>query len=276
MTIEECLNNAIRKLLNSSSPKCDAEVLLSFVMNKSKSFLMSYYDKVLSLEEEIRFSNLLQRRLKGEPIAYLTGIQEFWSLPLTVNPSVLIPRPDSEILIEEVLIKSNKCHLNILDLGTGCGALALAIARSRPNWNILGVDIFKKAIRTAIYNSKKLKINNVHFVQSNWFSKIPCYTFDFIISNPPYLSSKEVRLFRKNIKYEPLSSFLSGNQGFKDIYYIICNSRKYLRKQGWLFIEHGWKQKRIVQKLFKENNFSYVYSRKDYAKNDRVTAGKIC
>lgn len=274
MTIEECLNNSIKKLLKSKSPKCDVEVLLSFVIKKKKSFLICYRDKNLSKEEEKKFNNLLKRRIQGEPISYLTGTKEFWSLPLLVNPYVLIPRQDSEILVEEVLNKSNKCSLSVLDLGTGSGALSLALASSRPNWNILGVDINNEAISIAAYNAKQLGLKNVKFIQSNWFSSIGNNTFDFIISNPPYLSSKEIKLFSENIKFEPLNSILSGDNGLKDIKHIILNSQQYLNRNGWLVIEHGWKQKKLVKKLFKENAYIHIYSRKDYGRNDRIVVGK--
>jgi len=275
MTIDECLKNSIKKLLTSKTPKCDVETLLCFVIKKPKSFLICYNDQHLSIEEEKNFNNLLNRRIKGEPIAYLIGKKEFWSLPLLVNRYVLIPRQDSEILVEEVLSKkSNKCDLKVLDLGTGNGALALALASSRPNWKILGVDISKEAINIAQYNSKKLRLTNVTFIQSDWFSSVSNFDFDFVISNPPYLSSKEIKLFSEDIKFEPLNSILSGKSGLENIQHIVFNSRKFLKRNGLLLIEHGWKQKRLVKQIFKKNCFSNVYSIKDYGQNDRVVIGK--
>lgn len=275
MTIDECLKNSIKKLLTSKTPKCDVETLLCFVIKKPKSFLICYNDQHLSIEEEKIFNNLLDRRIKGEPIAYLIGKKEFWSLPLLVNRYVLIPRQDSEILVEEVLSKkSNKCDLKVLDLGTGNGALALALASSRPNWKILGVDISKEAINIAQYNSKKLRLTNVTFIQSDWFSSVSNFDFDFVISNPPYLSSKEIKLFSEDIKFEPLNSILSGKSGLENIQHIVFNSRNFLKRNGLLLIEHGWKQKRLVKQIFKENCFSNVYSIKDYGQNDRVVIGK--
>ncbi|BBI01153.1 release factor glutamine methyltransferase [Buchnera aphidicola (Nipponaphis monzeni)] len=275
MIIKDCLNLSIKKLISSSTPQCDAEVLLSFVLKKNRSYLMCYYDKQITSKEQMLFEKLLLRRMQGEPVAYLIKRKDFWSLSLKVDKGVFIPRPETELLVELVLNwKRNKIS-KVLDLGTGCGAIALALAASKINWSILGIDRNKKAIKLSKYNLSRLKLYNVKFLYSNyWFSKVKYLQFDFIVSNPPYLSKSEFILFNKNIRYEPINSLVSNIEGLYDIMYIIHCSKQYLVNEGWLFLEHGWKQKDIVKKLFKKNGFKNILSFKDHAQKDRVVCGQ--
>ncbi|QCI24268.1 peptide chain release factor N(5)-glutamine methyltransferase [Buchnera aphidicola (Muscaphis stroyani)] len=274
MNIREWLNQTASKFYFIKNFQNESEILLSHVLKKNRIWIIVNDDFELDKRVIKYLDDLIFRRSLGEPIAYLTGKKEFWSLSLSVSCDTLIPRPDTEILVEQVLSKINKNCLNILDLGTGCGAIALALASVCSTLNIVGVDKSKKAIQIAKLNAFKLNLKHVSFFYSDWFSNIK-KKFHIIISNPPYISFKEIKLLKKDIFFEPHKALFSSNNGLSDIEFIIKKSCNYLLKEGWLLIEHGWTQKLHVQHFFKKYNFIDIQSYKDYGGNDRVTAGKI-
>ncbi|WP_075431793.1 peptide chain release factor N(5)-glutamine methyltransferase [Buchnera aphidicola] len=275
MKIIDWIVHAKKKLKISMTVNLDIKLLLCFVLKCSREYLISYENRVLTLYEIYLLQNLLQRRIHGEPIAYILKKKEFWSLPLYVSSSVLIPRPDTEILVQVVLDKISRCRKKILDLGTGSGAIALALAKEKSYCKVLGVDNCDHALSVAKYNLDHLKIKNVFFKNSNWFSSIKNKKFNIIVSNPPYLSYKDFYLSRHNLLFEPYHALVAGKYGIEYIKYIIKNSIHFFIYPGWLCIEHCYKQKNIIRKLFKDNLFVNIHSYKDYAGYIRVTAGLI-
>ncbi|QFQ32018.1 peptide chain release factor N(5)-glutamine methyltransferase [Buchnera aphidicola] len=273
MKIYQWLKQTIKIFSNFEYPRFEAEILLSHVLKRSRSWIIVFDQIELNKFNQKILKNFVDRRSKGEPMAYILGKKDFWSLSLKVSPDTLIPRPDTEILVEKVLSKIDSDQTHILDLGTGCGAIALALASVCSSFQIEAVDNSHKAIKIAKTNALELSLNNVVFFYSDWFSHID-KKFNIIVSNPPYISLKEMKIFKKNLAFEPVNALLSKNNGLKDIELIIKKSKNYLFCKGWLFIEHGWKQKLQVQYLFKKYNFFSIQSYKDYGGNDRVTIGQ--
>ncbi|AEO08530.1 HemK protein [Buchnera aphidicola str. Ak (Acyrthosiphon kondoi)] len=273
MNIKRWIKKSINKLSYVDNPKYEAEFLLSYVSKKTRSFIISS-DYIELTRKQYKYLNyLVYRRSLGEPIAYIIKEKEFWSLSLSVSYDTLIPRPDTEILVEQVLSKIEGNSTCILDLGTGCGAISLALASVCNDWNIIGVDKSEKAIAIAQINAVKLNFKNVSFFYSDWFSNIN-QQFNIIVSNPPYISKKEIRFFKKDIFFEPFDALISDSHGLSDIENIIKQAKNYLLYGGWLLIEHGWQQKLKVQYLFKKYHFFAIESYQDYGGNDRVTIGK--
>ncbi|CAL4319645.1 Release factor glutamine methyltransferase [Buchnera aphidicola (Periphyllus testudinaceus)] len=275
MKIKEWIKKSLECLKNINNSRLDIEVLLSFVLKKSRSWVICFEDYVLKEQEIIILNKLVMRRFYNEPLSYLTYKKEFWSLSFFVSRCTIIPRPDSEILVERSLEIIGDSPFKILDLGTGCGNIAISIAFSKPNCLITGVDYSIEIIKVALYNSKKLNIKNVNFFVSDWFSLIHKNKYDIIVSNPPYISLKEFCNLTNEIFYEPILSLVSENNGFSDIIIIIKNSKNYLNNKGWLLLEHGWNQKREIQILFKKYNYINVKTYKDYSGLNRVTIGQI-
>lgn len=273
MNIQKWIQKTAEKLSFCDNPKYEAEILLTYVSQYTRSHLLtSDYITVSKIQFQY-LQDLVYRRSLGEPVAYLKGEKEFWSLSLSVSYDTLIPRPDTEILVEQVLLKaSNKCS-SILDLGTGCGNIALALASTCKNFKIMGVDNSKEALKIAQLNAKKLKFSNISFFYSNWFSHVR-KKFNIIVSNPPYIGIDEISFLKKDIFFEPFNALFSHNNGLADIEYIIKNSFHYLFYEGWLLIEHGWQQKLKIQYFFKQYNFHNITSYKDYGGRDRVTIGQ--
>ncbi|QCI17580.1 peptide chain release factor N(5)-glutamine methyltransferase [Buchnera aphidicola (Acyrthosiphon lactucae)] len=274
MNIKKWIKKSIKKLSCVDNPKYEAEFLLSYVSKRTRSCIIST-DNIELTQKQYKYLNyLIDRRSLGEPIAYIIKEKEFWSLSLCVSYDTLIPRPDTEILVEQVLTKVHSNSALILDLGTGCGAISLALASICSDWNIIGIDKSEKALEIARINANKLNFKNVSFFFSDWFSNIN-QKFNIIVSNPPYISKKEMIFLKKDIFFEPFDALLSDNNGLSDIEKIIKNAKNYLFCGGWLLIEHGWQQKMQVQYLFKKYNFFKIESYQDYGGNDRVTVGKI-
>jgi release factor glutamine methyltransferase len=205
------------------------------------------------------------------PVAYLTGTREFWSLPFKVNSSTLIPRADTEILVEQAL-QCSMSTANILDLGTGTGAVILSVAHELPNSRCIGIDVNTDAVSLALENAANLNIGNVCFYQSDWFEKITG-KFNTIVSNPPYIDKKDPHLDCNDMRFEPLSALVAQNKGLSDIDIIIQEAKNYLQGSGYLLIEHGFEQGQVVQQLFKQNGYHAIKTVKDYGNNDRVTIG---
>lgn len=273
MIYQQWLSQAASLLTHSDSPKRDAEIILCFVTGKSRTFLVAFGETQLTANEFSRAEDLLQRRIKGEPIAYLVGMKEFWSLPLSVSPATLIPRPDTERLVELALAYLPENAVDILDLGTGTGAIALAIASERQDCFVVGVDFQPEAVELARNNAQRLNIKNVSFVQGSWFEPVIHRTFKLIVSNPPYIDIDDPHLEQGDVRFEPRTALVAQQEGLADIQFIIAHSRTHLQSGGCLMIEHGWQQAGQVRRIFDDYRFSSITTEKDYGGNDRITLG---
>lgn len=261
----------------SDSAHLDAEVLLCHVLNCAATHLMAWPEKVLDEKQVQTFRQLVEQRQHGTPIAYLTGNKEFWSINFKVTPDTLIPRPDTELLIEFVLEKfSDQNKIKAIDLGTGSGAIAIAIASERPNWNMFATDISNGALAVAKENARLNNIANIKFIKSNWFDQLEHQQFDLIISNPPYIATKDEHLSQGDVRFEPISALTSGETGMNDIERITSQAEEHLSKNGWLIFEHGYNQKQAVYDCLQHHNFKKVIQLNDLSGQPRMTAGTFC
>ncbi|NAW68488.1 peptide chain release factor N(5)-glutamine methyltransferase [Vibrio sp. V27_P1S3P104] len=260
----------------SDSPSLDAAVLLCHVLQQPRSYLLTWPEKMLTFEQQSEFDALLTRRLSGEPVAYIIGEREFWSLPLKVAPSTLIPRPDTERLVELALEKSQQIDGQILDLGTGTGAIALALASELPTRQIIGIDLQREAQQLAIENSQRLQITNVTFLQGSWFTPLAGgIKFALIVSNPPYIETDDPHLVQGDVRFEPKSALVAADNGLADIKYIAKTARDYLLDAGWLLFEHGCEQGAAVRAILGALGYQDITTEQDYAGNDRVTLARF-
>ncbi len=276
MNIAQALNCS-QSLSASESAKLDTELLLAHAMQCTRTYLYTWPERTLTQSQSSAFMALVRRRSEGEPIAYILQTREFWSLPLEVSPATLIPRPDTEVLVEEALKLLNRPAqgarpAKVLDLGTGTGAIALALAKECAYASVLGVDLSIDAVALAERNRVALGLTNLTFAQSDWFSSVQDQ-FDLVVSNPPYIDENDPHLTQGDVRFEPSSALVAANQGLADIQQIIQQSSGYLIAGGWLLLEHGCSQSMEVQKLLKASHFTDVFTRRDYGDNDRVTAG---
>jgi release factor glutamine methyltransferase len=274
-TLAETLRLGVRTLAQrSGSPELDAEVLLSAVLGISRSALIVQSGEVIAGEALEAYRNLLDRRAHGEPVAYLTGRREFWSLPLKITPSVLVPRHETELLVElalRVLPKSEPRR--VLDLGTGSGAVALAIASERPRAQITGIDVSPAALGVARDNSRSLSLANVDWRLGSWFDAVPGERFDVIVANPPYVADGDPAL--PALAAEPALALLGGPHGLDALAAIIPDAARHLEPGGWLLLEHGSTQSAEVARLLDHQGFREVRSQTDYAGLPRVTLGTL-
>ena len=272
-TVKENLLRAT-ELAESDSPRLDLEVLLCHLLGKSRAWLYTWPEHSLDESQQTEFDALVARRIAGEPVAHLTGSREFWSLPLKVNRSTLIPRPDTEVLVETVLSLCPQTEASVLDLGTGTGAIALALASEKKHWQITAVDTMPAAVALAEENRKLLGFHNVEILQSDWFSALRGQRFDVIVSNPPYIDTQDPHLREGDVRFEPLSALVAEEQGLADIRKIAADARIFLTQNGMLAVEHGWEQGKAVRKIFAEHGYRDVETRLDYAGRERITLGK--
>ncbi|KZN33321.1 hypothetical protein N480_24115 [Pseudoalteromonas luteoviolacea S2607] len=255
----------------SDSPKLDAEVLLLHVLNKPRSYLFTWPEVELSEQQYTQFKNMVGQRSEGVPVAHLTGEREFWSLPFYVNSSTLIPRPDTETLVEQALELDLPINANVLDLGTGTGAIALSLASEMPKWQLWAVDYSNDAVLLAKKNQQRLGITNATILQSDWFVNVPKQHFDLIVSNPPYIEENDVHLSQGDVRFEPLSALVAPEQGYADIRHIAKNALDYLMTGGYIMVEHGYDQGAGVQEIFAQMGYGNILTIKDMAGCDRVT-----
>lgn len=275
MLIRHWLQQAVAALCGGDSPKRDAEILLGFVTGKSRSWLVAFDDAELDAAHIVQLDALLARRVTGEPIAHLVGEREFWSLPLRVSGATLIPRPDTEVLVEQALARVPASAASILDLGTGTGAIALALASERPDCQVLGCDRIPEAVALAQENAQRLHLNNAQFQLSHWFDQLPVQRFDLIISNPPYIDAADEHLQQGDVRFEPLSALVAEDAGLADLRFIIHRAPQWLQSGGWLLLEHGWQQDEAVRAIMTQHGYQHVSSVNDYGGNPRVTLGQF-
>jgi len=288
MNYRQWLADATQRLSQANpneNAKIDALVLLQHATGRSRTQILAFEETQIDEKMSADLTALLARRLKGEPIAYILGEKEFWSLPVNVSVDTLIPRPDTEILVEKALdIALEKLHkknspLRILDLGTGTGAIALALTseltprcqKQGVQLEIIGVDFMSNAVLLAKSNAVKNQLNAI-FLQSHWFEKVTG-KFDIIVSNPPYIDQNDVHLSRGDLRFEPRSALVAEEQGYADLRHIIEQAPHYLKEDGALLLEHGWQQGAKVRSIFRENSGQQVATVRDYGDNERVTLG---
>ena len=288
MTYQQWLADAAQAL-NQVNPtengKVDALVLLQHATGKSRTQILAFDETEIDEKVRLKLTALLDRRLKGEPIAYILGEKEFWSLPLNVSEGTLIPRPDTEILVEKALqialekLEENPPHFRILDLGTGTSAIALALAselslicqKKTIQLDVIGVDLMPEVVKLAQANAEKNQLD-VQFLQSRWFEHVEGQ-FDIIVSNPPYIDETDEHLSQGDVRFEPRSALVAGENGLADLRHIIEQSPRYLKDSGYLLLEHGWKQGEEVRSIFWQNHWQGVATIRDYGDNERVTLG---
>ena len=275
----------LSKVMPKEDAKIDINVMLSHITGKSKAQIFAFPDSELNEYELKKLSDFLIRRVKGEPIAYILGEKEFWSLPLNVSEGTLIPRPDTEILVEKALqialekLEENPPHFRILDLGTGTGAIALALAselspicqKKAIQLDVIGVDLMPEVVKLAQSNAEKNQLK-VQFLQSRWFENVEGQ-FDIIVSNPPYIDEADEHLFQGDVRFEPRSALVAGENGLADLRHLIEYAPGHLKDNGYLLLEHGWKQGEEVQSIFWQNHWQGVATIRDYGDNERVTLG---
>ncbi|WP_373963727.1 peptide chain release factor N(5)-glutamine methyltransferase [Kosakonia sacchari] len=274
MDYQQWLRQAISELAASESPRRDAEILLGFVTGKSRTFILAFGETLLDAGQQQQLATLLARRVNGEPVAHLIGVREFWSLPLFVSPATLIPRPDTECLVEQALARLPSSPCRILDLGTGTGAIALALASERPDCNVTAVDLIPDAVALAQRNAAHLNITNIEILQSRWFSALEGQQFAMIVSNPPYIDEHDPHLAQGDVRFEPLSALVAANNGLADLHTIIDAARQHVLPGGWLLLEHGWQQGADVRAIFEHYGWQHVATCRDYGDNERLTLGQ--
>ncbi|MEI6145461.1 MAG: peptide chain release factor N(5)-glutamine methyltransferase [Methylococcales bacterium] len=275
MQVKTALQTATELLSESDSAALDAEVLLCLVLQKQRSYLRAWPNLELPADLALQFRTLIEQRQQGTPIAYLTGNREFWSRDFKVTPDVLIPRADTELLIELclTLIPSDK-PCKIIDLGTGSGIIAITLAAERPLAQLTGIDISLAALSVAKLNAINHSIPNVQFHQSDWFTSVPDDTYQIIVSNPPYIAEDDEHLKRGDLRFEPRSALSAAESGLSDIRIITKTAYSRLDDGGYLLVEHGYDQQQQVQKLFNECHYQQVQTINDLAGLARVTYGQ--
>lgn len=271
-TIAQALRQAASRLDQHETARLDAEVLLVQVLGKPRSYLHAWPEQTLTADQLTYFNTLVARRAAGEPVAHLTGQREFWSLPLQVSADTLIPRPDTEILVEQALAVLPKDQpLRVADLGTGSGAIALALAQERRRWRVVALDRSPAAIRVALGNARRLPGPAPLFLVGHWCDAFADASLDAIVSNPPYVCDNDPHLQRGDVRFEPRSALAAGTDGLDAIRYLCDDAGRVLAPAGWLFLEHAPEQTDVVHTLLKNKGFIAIQSARDLAGRERVS-----
>lgn len=257
----------------SETPEVDLEFILCHVLDKPRSYLFTWPERELTDVQQERFSALLEQRSTGMPVAHLTGTRGFWSFELEVSPDTLIPRPDTELLVETALRLVPESRARVADLGTGTGAIALALAIEKPGWQLVASDFQAGAVALAERNRKKLDVTNLKVIEGSWFAPHQG-RYQMIVSNPPYIDPQDKHLQQGDVRFEPLTALTAAKEGMADIELISQQARSYLDNNGWLAFEHGYDQGERCRKLLHSLGYKQVETFRDYAGNDRVTCGQ--
>ncbi|EGH16030.1 N5-glutamine S-adenosyl-L-methionine-dependent methyltransferase [Pseudomonas savastanoi pv. glycinea str. race 4] len=262
------------ELPDSPTARLDIELLLAAALGKPRSFLHTWPERIVSTEAALAFAGYLQRRRTGEPVAYILGQQGFWKLDLEVAPHTLIPRPETEMLVEAALeLAPAFAPAKVLDLGTGTGAIALALANERQQWKVTAVDRVPEAVALAERNRQRLQLDNAQVLNSHWFSALEGQQFDLIISNPPYIADADPHLSAGDVRFEPSSALTAGSDGLDDLRTIIADAPVHLSADGWLLLEHGYDQGPAVRELLIRHGFERIQTRRDLGEHERITFG---
>jgi release factor glutamine methyltransferase len=261
-------------LTANDTPTLDAELLLAHALSKTRTHLKTRPEHVPTPEQARRYTDLIERRAAGEPIAYIVGYRDFWTLTLSVNPSVLVPRPETELLVERALTLGPTGPARVADLGTGSGAIALALASERSEWTITATDVSEDALRTARANAATLGLGRVAFLTGRWFEPLTGRRFDLIASNPPYVSEGDAALQDATLQHEPQIALASGPDGLSSLREIVHSAPDYLERRGWLILEHGSDQAAAVARELVGRGFGHVRSHRDLAGHERITEGQ--
>ena len=271
-SIAQALQQAREQLQHSDSAQLDAEVLLMHVLGKPRSHLHAWPEAQLDTGQLNRFTALVEARRKGQPVAYLTGQREFWSLPLEVSEHTLIPRPDTELLVEQTLalLPADK-PLQVLDAGTGSGAIALALAHERPHWQIFASDRSPECLVVARHNATRLGLGNIHFFTGHWCDAVADQCLDALVSNPPYIAEQDPHLVEGDVRFEPRSALSAGMDGLDDLEQLAAAAMRVLKPAGRILLEHGFEQAKEVCNLLKDNGLSEISSFRDLAGHERVS-----
>lgn len=278
MQIQQARAHIMTVLAEGESPRADADVLLCHLLGCRRSYLMTWPERELDAAQQAILQGWLARRLNGEPIAHLVGEREFWSLPLKVSPATLIPRPDTEVLVEQALTRIPQGPCAVLDLGTGTGAIALALKSERPEVDVWAVDRMADAAVLARENSAALGLP-IEVRDGSWFEPLGepdrdnTPRFAVIVSNPPYIDGADPHLEQGDVRFEPRSALVADDAGLADIRHIVAHAPAYLLTDGWLLLEHGWDQGESVRQLLRDGGYREVATVRDYGDNDRVTLG---
>jgi len=269
----------VRRMLAAATQRlggrADAELLLLHVVRQPRSWLFAHADDVLETDVQTAYAELLDRRAAGEPVAYITGRRGFWSLDLEVTPATLIPRPETELLVEQALQRvPEESACVVADLGTGSGAIALAIARERPHAQVIATDASADALAVAERNARRHGVGNVAFVHGDWLTPLAGQRFGLIVSNPPYIEAADPHLAQGDLRFEPASALASGVDGLDDIRRIVRDARMHLDAGGWLLFEHGWNQGDAARELLQEAGYCTVFTARDLEQRDRVSGGQ--
>ena len=274
VSIADCLARGAELKGVSDTWRLDTELLLAEALGAGRALLIAHPQRELSSPQLQKFDDYLARRRRGEPIAYILGRREFWSLELSVNEAVLVPRPETELLVEAALAALagfSDQSVRIADMGTGSGAIALAIASERADASVVAVDSSAAALAVARHNAVQLGIGNVSFVLSHWFDALGDTNFDMVVSNPPYVANDDPHLARGDLRFEPRQALVSGEDGLSDIRLLADQGRQFLRPGGKLLLEHGWQQGEAVRRILEERGYQAVRTLPDLAGLDRVT-----
>ena len=269
----------VRQLLSEAAlqlgDRLEAELLLVHVLDRPRSWLIAHVNDALDAAHESAYAALVERRRHGEPVAYITGHRGFWSFDLEVTPATLIPRPETELLVELALDKlPAKKPSRVADLGTGSGAIALAVARECPRAQVVATDASAQARAVARRNAERLGIANIAFAQGDWLAPLTGQRFDLIVSNPPYIEADDPHLAQGDLRFEPSSALASGHDGLDDIRRIVADARSHLEVGGWLMMEHGWNQGEAVRAVLRGAGYTEVFTALDLEQRDRVSGGR--
>jgi release factor glutamine methyltransferase len=260
--------------LDSKSARIEVQCLLQAVLQVNRAWLLTHPEQSLDADQHARYMALFERRLVGEPIAYLLGEREFYGLSFRVTPATLIPRPETELLVEMALQRiPQHGAFRVLDLGTGSGAIALSIAHARANAEVVAVDASAAVLEVAQFNTQRLALGNVRLLRSDWFSALHGERFDMIVSNPPYIAADDAHLAQGDVRFEPSSALVSGTDGLDDIRRICAQAKAHLKSKGWLLFEHGYDQATQVRVLLQQAGFEEIFSARDLSGIERVSGG---
>ncbi|MFC5527233.1 peptide chain release factor N(5)-glutamine methyltransferase [Rhodanobacter ginsengisoli] len=270
------VRSVLAKAAQRLGERADAELLLLHVVEQPRSWLFTHAEDVLGMDVQTAYAALVERRAAGEPVAYITGRRGFWSLDLEVTPATLIPRPETELLVELALERlPPDTGVTVVDLGTGSGAIALAIASERPRANVIATDASAEALAVASGNAQRLGIANVSFMRGDWLAPLGERRVAMIVSNPPYIEAADPHLAQGDLRFEPTSALASGEDGLDDIRRIVIDGREHLQSGGWLLFEHGWNQGKAARALLLKAGYAQVFTARDLELRDRVSGASL-